>query len=91
MFFRARFDLDRTELLKIIQMHQIHHVNHSNALKHKNIEILKKFGLREPMFNSVRFGSVQFSLVRFGSVSEKSSRVSLFPNKTNSFRCCRFR
>ena len=23
---------------------------------HKNIEILKKFGFREPMFNSVRFG-----------------------------------
>jgi len=58
-------------------MHQIHHVNHSNALKQssvrsnrtqKNIEILKKFGLREPMFNSVRFDSV----------SEKSSRVSLY-------------
>ncbi len=32
-----------------------------------NIEILKKFRLREPMFNSIRFGSV----------GEKSSRVSL--------------
>ena len=56
---------DRTELIKIIQMHQIHHVK---AFKcNKNIEILKKFGFRESMFNSVRFGSV----------SEKSSRVSM--------------
>ncbi len=26
---------------------------------HKNIDILKKFGLREPMFNSVRFDSIR--------------------------------
>jgi len=77
MFFRVRFD--RTELIKIIQMHQIHHVKSFKCNKtefdsiepnrtRKNIEILKKFGSREAMFNSIRFGSV----------SEKSSRVSLY-------------
>ncbi len=44
-------------------MHQIHHVNHSNAIKQcsfrsnrtrKNIEILKNFGSRELIFNSIR-------------------------------------
>jgi hypothetical protein len=35
----------------------------------KNIEILKKFGSSEAMFNSVRFDSV----------GDKSSRVSLYP------------
>jgi hypothetical protein len=39
----------------------------SNRIRSKQIEISKKFALREPMFNSVRFGSV----------TEKSSRVSL--------------
>ncbi len=51
----------------------------------KNIEILKKFGSREAMFNSVRFDrtnsiefdSVRFDSVRFGSISRESSRVSL--------------
>ncbi len=48
-------------------MHQIHHVKSFKRNKtefrsiepnSKNIEILKKFGSREAMFNSVRFGSV---------------------------------
>ncbi len=55
MFFRVRFD--RTELIKIIQMHQIHYVKsfqcnktdfvsiEPNSIKH--IEILKKFGPSE--------------------------------------------
>jgi hypothetical protein len=55
---------NRTELIKIIQMHQIHHVKSFKCNKtefgwietRKNIEILKKFGSREAMFNSVRFG-----------------------------------
>ena len=42
---------------------------------HKNVEILKKFGFREPMFNSVRFDLV----------SEKSSRVSLLCFSRNAF------
>jgi len=63
------------------------HQKHSNAIKqssvrsnrtHKNIEILKKYGFRELIFNSVWFGSV----------GKKSSRVKLYVDseKNNNIR-----
>jgi len=62
------FSIFRCFFIKIVQMHQIHHVKSFRCIKtkssvrsnriYKNIKILKKFELREPMFNSVRFGSI---------------------------------
>jgi len=53
MFFRVRFDRTDKNHLNAIKQNSVR----SNQTR-KNIEILKKFGPRKAMFNSVRFGSV---------------------------------
>jgi hypothetical protein len=70
MFFRVRFD--RTELIKIIQMHQIHHVKSFKCNK-------TEFGSIEP--NSKKYRNIE--KIRFGSIEiirlfQESSRVSLY-------------
>ncbi len=66
----------RSELIKIIQMHQIHHVKSFKCNKREFEKTSKYWKSSDPAKPCL----IRFSSVRFGSVplDDKSSRVSLY-------------